>query len=318
MQPYERRGAMRTLRVKAALEAGAPKILLRLLVLIVQLPGLMVQESIDVLEVFAGRRRITKAIRSLGYRAVPFDKCMSDRMDINTDEGFCILLALALALAPGGLLWLAPTCSSWVWINSGTHMRNFVTWAGNTDHAYIRSANKMVSRCALLIWIVTLRGGSWALEQPRSSVLEAHDRLQEIFRKTKVFWSCACMGAFRGTSLKPLQFWSSATWIGELSKYKVKNKTLRKSQTYKRYMNKRGWAVDGNLGALRDTQSYTRRFGRVVASIYDQGRVVPPPPAAGVGSDDDMSLLEMLSSDDSWQDAELDSVFAFLRGSAAP
>ena len=79
-----------------------------------------------------------------------------------------------------------------------------------------------------------------------------------------------------------------------------------------------GWAVDGNLGALRDTQSYTRRFGRVVASIYDQGRVVPPPPAAGVGSDDDMSLLEMLSSDDSWQDAELDSVFAFLRGSAAP
>ena len=27
------------------------------------------------------------------------------------------------------------------------------------------------------------------------------------------------MGAFRGLSLKPLQFWSSADWIGELSKY---------------------------------------------------------------------------------------------------
>ncbi len=315
--PYDRRGAMQELRVNAALEARVPKILLRLLVLIAQLPGVLAT-PIDVLEVFAGRRRISKAMRCKGYRVVPFDRDMSHRMDINTDEGFCILLGLALSLAPGGLLWLAPVCSSWIWINAGTHTRNQLAWSGNTDHAYIAEANKMVTRCALLIWLVRFRGCSWVIEQPRSSVLIAHDRLQEIVMKTRVWWTRACMGAFRGTTLKPLQFWSGDQWISELSKHKVSFKhKFKRSVTYKTYMNKRGAIKhDGKQAALKKTQSYTRRFGRVIANIFEQNWVAPATAGRAAG-DDDASLLKMISSDDRWEDAQLDSVFAFLQGQSS-
>ena len=47
---------------------------------------------------------------------------------------------------------------------------------------------------------------------------------------TRAWWSCACMGAFRGQSLKPLQFWSGDQWIGEISRHKapaVKNKFMK-------------------------------------------------------------------------------------------
>ena len=49
-------------------------------------------------------------------------------MDLRRDErhnvlqpvGLITLLALVMRLRPGALLWMAPVCSTWVWVSRGT------------------------------------------------------------------------------------------------------------------------------------------------------------------------------------------------------
>eukprot|EP00969_Alexandrium_andersonii_P359822 15454026-Alexandrium_andersonii.AAC.1 len=45
-------------------------------------------------------------------------------MDINSDRGITLAIALACDLVPGGGAMLGPVCSSWVWVNRGTSQRS--------------------------------------------------------------------------------------------------------------------------------------------------------------------------------------------------
>ncbi len=44
----------------------------------------------------------------------------------------------------------------------------------------IRAANKMVSRVALLLWLIVVKGCVFALEQPQTSIMAEHDRIEEL------------------------------------------------------------------------------------------------------------------------------------------
>ena len=72
-------------------------------------------------ELFAGCHAVTNGVREHGFPAISLDvSTVSEMDDITSNVGFLRALTYVLALFPGGLLWAAPPCSSWVWVTFGT------------------------------------------------------------------------------------------------------------------------------------------------------------------------------------------------------
>ena len=57
-------------------------------------------------------------------------------------------------------------CTSWVFMNMGTSMRSRMNIMGNERLPYVRDANIMVSRCALICELCIVLGVYFFLEQP--------------------------------------------------------------------------------------------------------------------------------------------------------
>jgi len=146
---------------------GVPKVVLRLLYLLSQYPP--ITSTVNAVELFAGRMRLSKALCRKGLFVLPYD-CLSvwKRMDLCTDFGFALALWFVMCLQPGGLLWLAPVCTSWTFVNRWTSGRNPILIEGDATLEYVRLANLMVSRCALLIWVAEAKMCSWVVEQPQT------------------------------------------------------------------------------------------------------------------------------------------------------
>ena len=88
------------------------------------------QRYLYVVELWGGVKAVVYAAKAGGFTALPFDKFrtpgVTDTDDPDTTEdmlleaGFRRTLCLALRLRRGGLLWMAPVCSSWVCGTSGS------------------------------------------------------------------------------------------------------------------------------------------------------------------------------------------------------
>ena len=59
--------------------------------------------------------------------------------DINTDAGFIYALILCMRIGSGKFCWLAPLCSSWVWICRGTTGRSPLFPEGRSHVAAVHS-----------------------------------------------------------------------------------------------------------------------------------------------------------------------------------
>ena len=58
---------------------------------------------------------------------VPMDLRFGEDQDIMTDVGFSNMLYQTLNLRPGGALWAAPVCSSWIYLHIGFKSENFTS-----------------------------------------------------------------------------------------------------------------------------------------------------------------------------------------------
>ena len=85
------------------------------------------QKDLDVVELRSGVAAIVAAARAVGFTAMPFDKFRingaTDTDDPDTTEdilleaGFRRALNLVLHVRPRGLVWMAPVCPSWIFLN---------------------------------------------------------------------------------------------------------------------------------------------------------------------------------------------------------
>ena len=95
--------------------------------------------DLDVVELWSGVEAVVSAAKADGITAMLFDKfrtpSVTDTDDPDTNEdmwleaGFRRALSLALRLRLGGLLWMAPVCSSWIFLNLRIFLRvdkNFI------------------------------------------------------------------------------------------------------------------------------------------------------------------------------------------------
>ena len=66
---------------------------------------------------------ITKASWALGLNSAAYDKVLDTERNIITKRGFKIALRLILRIKPGGSVWFAPECKTWVFLNSAGNKR---------------------------------------------------------------------------------------------------------------------------------------------------------------------------------------------------
>ena len=165
---------------------------------------------------------------------------------------------------------LAPVCSSWVWMNRHTSGRSIERPLGNVCRGYIKNANRMVSRVALLCLLLTAKGVFWILEQPKGSLLEHHPRMQLLARRFNL-WRCAFpMGNFNAESRKDTWCYSFHSCIMHLPKYATCKfeATTTECEISVVHMREDGTAAVSGGKDLKNSQHYPEEFGAAITHLY--------------------------------------------------
>lgn len=153
-----------------------------------------------------------------------------------------------MRLRQGGLLWGGVPCSSFVWISRGTSRRSqatappkpcqcmpgtpFVSTCesatilqflqanvlGDNSVEFVRLGNLCVVRFCLLVLLACSRNCIWAVEQPSSSMMPEHPRMQQLFQLAKqqklpaISMVRLWMGLYGHFSAKATKIWGDASF----------------------------------------------------------------------------------------------------------
>eukprot|EP00438_Fugacium_kawagutii_P025098 Skav213447 [mRNA] locus=scaffold837:322198:322716:+ [translate_table: standard] len=165
----------------------------------------------------------------------------------------------------------------------------------------------MVSRMALLVYLLEAKMVYWLYEQPHSSLLWEHPRMQQLVRKINVWKTHIFMGAYGAETKKPTYLWAPSPTVSHFSL------PLPQDKDWLAVVDKKVLAdgrvqITGN-GNLKGTQTYPREFGFATVKVWKEAAKRPLPPF--LGRDDPMPQFSWNPSD-SWKDADLSEVFQFL------
>ena len=144
----------------------------------------------------------------------------STKHDLSTVRGLVAAVIAVLGVRAGALVHMATVCTSFVFLNSGTHGRSIAAPEGWRELPYMVLGTILASRSSLLALLSWALGAMWVLEQPLSSVMIALPSWQVVVRffaeKENQGWpNCLVkqnnvfMAAFRGPTLKPTSLFSN-------------------------------------------------------------------------------------------------------------
>jgi hypothetical protein len=297
---------------------GIPALLLDIILRIVLNPCLGFCGGIDAAELFAGCCSVTNGLKAVGLVSIPFEiKMMGELMDMNSCPGFClaITLVLRMAMKGRGLLWLAPVCSTWIFMSSGTTQRTKWAPEGNTRLECVRNANLMSARCVVLCALADALNVTFILEQPLSSVMNYTARFQWLIKKTTVYMASPVhMGAYKGDSQKSLKLFSNRPWVTELIKAIPKGTVFSNGSIVTVSYNADGQRnVTGGSG-LKATQAYPKSFGTAVGKAYARNMDTPIVASQQPFLHTTKTLVAQMKAiqTDTWADAELQEVLTYL------
>lgn len=158
--------------------------------------------DLDCVEIFAGVGSIAAAAALQGLRAATYDKyrlrgVTEQAEDITTSQGFRTAIALVLRLVPHGLLWLAPDCSSWGFMNCSRCQRCEANgYVGNTNYSKVVEGNAMAESSVFLTLLAAARRVKAALENPSGSDFWNYGPVVEMERALCMVAACTFRCAF--------------------------------------------------------------------------------------------------------------------------
>lgn len=168
----------------------------------------------------------------------------------------------------------------------------------------------MVSRMTLILYILMSKNVFFLYEQPGSSLLWVHPRMEAFFNSCLVWRAWTWMGAFGHDSPKGTCLISSRAAVGKLSRA-LPDKQWGKQMTTKTVGSNGQVSVTGGKD-LESSQQYTDEFGLSTLSVWLQEPKVPVPGKKGVIIPD---IWAPLPKNQRWEDAELTKVMQFLTAS---
>ena len=203
---------------------------------------------------------ITRAAQAQGLAAMGFDKVYSPEQDFTSSQGFMNALHLMLRVRPGGCLWAAPECKTWIWLSRTQTRRSKYHPEGDMAKDYVKNANRMVILLSLLFSVAFCRGVALFMEQPSSTVLHYMSPMNYVIKHCLPYKVLTYLGAFGAESAKPVLIWSSLQEVEQLKRARPTN--LEKLTT------RDGDQVTGKNKMLKLSQAYPEGFGKAVSEIW--------------------------------------------------
>ena len=229
----------------------------------------------DFVEVFAGSAVISSGLRSLGFRGASLDLRTSAHHDVLTPSGVLLLLQQVLLLRPGGILWRAPPCSTWVFMSRGSTGRSMEQPWGNAQSPYILSQDALVDRLVLALEVATARGAWWIVEQPATTLMWEYPSMRACLSRHGLAPVRLDMGAYGGGSQKPTHLVGTAPYLGQLARRcsaaDVEHLRVHGVATAHQYTDAQGQKRCQGSSQLKATQAYPIGFGDAHALQFQQG-----------------------------------------------
>jgi hypothetical protein len=171
----------------------------------------------------------------------------------------------------------------------------------------------------LIIMLMSLKGCIWVLEQPQSSIMEAHPRFQWLAKRFKIYKVLINMRWFGALTDKPSWIYSNSPLIKQLLKYR-RSEWVRPSVRLVRVTS--GGTVTGS-DELKSSQAYPTGLGHALCDILEDNRDQLAHDAAAnravlLAAASELSMADVFgpsrAGEDRWSDADLTSVIAELHG----
>lgn len=317
---------------RALVRTKAPLILFQLLWFI-RLTVPDVQQNTVFVDYYMGRGHLKEQFEARGHPSLGYEvKRDSIRENALTPEGLLTMVVFCLRLRDGlrtakGIIERAlghwgTVCSSWIFVCKGGTGRTDLCPHGNESVKCVWEGNVQVSRMCLTLWLLAAKSVGWILEQPGSSTMEQHKRMQEHFRIFGVGAIRTWMGAYGGPHQKPTQLKGSVPWLTRLARPLSKNDRSRigASTTVLQIAPHPDGRrrITGNGQVLKDTQEYPVGYAEAVADTFTEHYArgmhdVIHSNEDGYESDSDtMSEGELRYSEDDWADADLSGVYKLM------
>ena len=174
---------------------------------------LVVLRNWQFLDVCAGKARITKWAMTAGLFGAAIDQTYGAHMNINTNEGFALLLLCLLRVCSGGLMIIAAQCSSWVWLSRSTSGRSTENPHGDVSKQFVRDGNLLNVRCSVVCAIAHMVGVLWVIEQPASSLFFNVEAMREVIKFCKAVRVHFFMDQFGHPAKKGTVLVGTAPWL---------------------------------------------------------------------------------------------------------
>ncbi len=227
--------------------------------------------ALDAISFFDGTGSMSSALRACHLRTASYDILndttnVHNLQDIATEAGLQVALVNCARLRAGGLAWMAPPCSNWVWVSASKHRRSIAQPLGDDwcnsktfHHNQIIRAVSIVAR-ACSSWRV-----HWVIENPLSSCMFQFPELKAVILSSNAKEASMRLSTFGSESAKPVRLVGTAPWLPRLGYMAA----VLPRQTPRRVLAWRDEAgrATGIPGPMEQSAAYPAQFSTTVAKL---------------------------------------------------
>ena len=166
-----------------------------------------------------------------------------------------------------------------------------------------------MSRMALILWVLEAKKCFWLYEQPQTSLLWEHPRMQSFLKSNLVYKTHMWMGSYGGLSPKGTHLWAPCEQVSKFS-LPLPQKEWDHQLVAKKVLPDGSVQVTGN-GALKQSQAYPKQFGKATVCVWLNT------PCRTFSTNYEKASTKKIPSFwkgnmDKWADANLSDVMQFL------
>ena len=234
-----------------------------------------VQRDLDVVELWAGVQSIVIAARGRGFRAEGFDKNRipgttdmpgPKTEDILTHDGFCNAAKLVLRLRPGGLLHLAPVCSSFVGLDTMHTQRSKADFRGDERFWAVEQGNLFAHIAVFLTALAVMREAHASFENPVGSMIWSYVKMYcsvlDAFER-QIVPRCRYAAGPGPHFQKKYKFSASGRWI-----HKVRASCTCPDGKHRDLVERNDAGDFRATKALKSTQAYPSKLGEAILEAW--------------------------------------------------
>ena len=245
-----------------------------------KLPEAVGAREVDVVELWCGVGSIVAAASAATYVVRKFDKFRVPEVtdqegpaseDLLSSWGFLSAVRCVLAIRTGGLLWMAPVCSSFVFMNSSKCKRKVGNWMGDMNYKPVAEGNLHATVAAFLYALAHLRGVLPVIENPAGSVIFHYPMLELVLSCWSGAKAICCRCAFAtermGKRWKKAYKLVGDAWVTHLAAPCRCPSGLHCSLVH-RVLRNGAYKTTGRKDLLRASAAYPTKMGKFVVQQW--------------------------------------------------